>query len=100
MARDLNNLIKHLERERDSLLLASPTSAKKHEGIGTTTFKRIVSRADDSVEKNQKQPLLLALPHASYAAPAPKTKACPFCVEQIQSTAIMCQYCGREEERR
>jgi hypothetical protein len=55
MATELNELIERLERERDSMLLASRTLAKKFDETGAATFKRLAARAVERAEKIQKE---------------------------------------------
>lgn len=55
MAAELQELIKRLRRERDSMLLASRSLAKKFDETGVPTFKRLASRAVERAETIQQE---------------------------------------------
>ena len=64
MVRELKELIARLEKERDSMLLASSTLAKKFDETGAATFKRMAARAVERAEKIQKEIRKLKPPNA------------------------------------
>jgi hypothetical protein len=53
MGAELDEFIKRLQRERDSMLLASRTLAKKFDETGAPTFRRMASRAVERADKIQ-----------------------------------------------
>jgi hypothetical protein len=55
MTPELNELIERLKRERDSMLLASRSLAKKFDETGAPSFKRMASRAVERAGQIQKE---------------------------------------------
>jgi hypothetical protein len=55
MTAELNELIERLKRERDSMLLASRSLAKKFDETGAPSFKRLASRAVERAGQIQKE---------------------------------------------
>jgi hypothetical protein len=55
MTGELNELLERLKRERDSMLLASRSLAKKFDETGAPSFKRLASRAVERAGQIQKE---------------------------------------------
>ena len=55
MTPELNELIERLKKERDSMLLASRSLAKKFDETGAPSFRRMAARAVERAEQVQKE---------------------------------------------